>query len=271
MSDSPEKKRTLVVGASQGISSLVPTLEAAGHAVFVADPFAKGEEGNQEDSSRTYIDLADREHVFGVIEQALAQLGGLDTFLFTAANDMGVADENEDLGGVLSIEHWSDVSQRLIHGGFYCTQAVLRHMVRARAGRMIYVCADRMVDGNGRDPAMSAASCSLLALSSSIAASAFRNGVTVNALLPGVPYDGLEEPATPPEHREELVYAQNAKLLYQRERAIYELEAHAGLGWAKSVVAFIRHLESGESALVNGSVFRLANVGRVPPLLRWTY
>jgi len=272
MTDSPRKTRTLIIGAARGPSSLVGALEATSHSVFVADPFGRNVSGDKHNVPGADVDLADRKDVFGVIERGIQELGGLDSFIFTAANDMAVMSGNGQPERYLSTDYWADVSQSLIYGGFYCTQAVLRHMVGAKGGRIIYVCADGMVDGKGLDVPLTAASCSLLALSSSIAGSVFRNGMTVNAVIAGYPYADLTEPVSPSNGslREELAYSQNARQRYQRDHRVYELETQHGLGWAESLMAFIRHLESVESSLINGSVFRLANVGRESPLIRWT-
>jgi len=266
-------KRVLVIGASRGESSIGEALAASGHRVFLADPFAQHGEQSGGAVDAAAIDLSDHCAVHGVVEDAIGRLGGLDVLIFAAANDAAFFAGQHRQGDGLSVEDWERPIDRLLYGGFYATQAALRHMISLQSGQIVYLCADNAVDGQMLDPGIGAATCGLLALGSSLAASAFRNGVTINAIVAGTPFPAMSAvPEMPPEPDDAgIAYIPKAAFPVLRQRALHALGSRSGVGWPQTVAAMIGHLCAEEGRMIAGATLRLTNVSKGPPWIRWTY
>lgn len=266
-------KKILVIGSADEKSSIARTLALSGHQVILADPWSSVPEALPGVEGVMSFDIGNRESVFDLFDRATATLGGLDVLVFAAASDAAFNLRDGRKIARISNEEWRHSINHLLYGGFYCTQAALRRMITQCSGSIIYLCADRAIDGNVREPSIAAASCGLLALSSSLAASAFRHGVTMNALILGAPFSATEElPPLPQEPVEaQLAYAPKAAFAAMRERILHLHNKRTGIGWPESVAAMVNYLCSDEGGLIAGSTLRLPNVGKLPPLIRWSY
>jgi len=264
-------RKILVIGGETG-SVTAPALAAHGHRVALADPWASPD--NTPDGIECVIaaDLSDRSAVFDMFDDAAAALGGLDTLVFTAANDAALRSGDNQVRVDPSPHAWRETVYRVLYGGVYSTQAALRRMVPQGSGRIFYLCSDQAIAGNVADPAVAAANCGLLALSSSLATSSFLQGVTLNALTLGSPYEPTDELPPIPEESDvdELPYLRKASDAVRRQRILHRLYENDGVDWAKSVVGMLSHLCSDEAALIAGSTLRLSNIGRDRPLVRWS-
>lgn len=266
-------KKILVIGAADEKSSIAQALAASGHQVILADPWSPEPSTLSGVAGVMSFDLGNRDAVFDLFDRAATALDGLDTLVFAAANDAAFSLNDGRKRQGISNEEWRRSVNHLLYGGFYSTQAALRRMIAQRSGSIVYLCADLAVDGNIREPSIAAISCGLLAMSSSLAASAFRHGVTMNALILGMPFPAIDKfPVLPEESAEgELAYAPKAAFAAMRERTLHLLNKRADIGWHESVAAMVSHLSSDEGGLISGSTLRLPNVGKLPPLIRWSY
>lgn len=266
-------KRVLLVGAAQGESSVAQTLGLAGCQVIVADPWASRPTSSDRVKAVIPVDLARRAMVFDSFSKATSMLGGLDALVFAAANDATSIPRDVVEGGGTVVSAWQRTILQLVNGSFYCTQAALRRMVPQGAGSVVYLCADRAVDGSVKDMGLAAANTGILALSSSLAASAFRHGVTMNAVVLGEPLASAPEVSSSPDDPGEEVLAYTTKAAHHvmRTQVIRNLYERTGIGWAESVAALVGYLCSDAGALVTGSTLRLTSLGKQPPLIRWSY
>lgn len=266
-------KNVLLIGAATGEGSLARALVTAGHRVVVASPWGEGAAAASSCDNLIHIDLADRAAVFGAFKAAIQNLGHVDVLVNATAHDAAVTAEPVDIAESGASFSWRRTITELSNGSFYCTQAALRHMVSRSSGQIVYICADQAADGSLRVPEVCAATCGVLALSSALAGSAFRHGISMNSLIVGAPYGTLEAPPALPETpgAPVLAYASKASYPILRDRQLHTLQEQAGVGWSEAVVGLIDHLGADAGRLIAGATLRVANIGRQAPFIRWTY
>jgi 3-oxoacyl-[acyl-carrier protein] reductase len=85
----------------------------------------------------------------------------------------------------LKEEDWDQVIDTDLKGVFLCTKAVVRPMMKQRAGRIINISSVVGVAGNAGQVNYSAAKAGMLGLTKSTAREVASRGITVNAIAPG--------------------------------------------------------------------------------------
>src|SRR5262249_16235197 len=123
-------------------------------------------------------DVSSSRDVARVVDVAMAKFGRIDALVSNAAiGPLGtVLDTDEDL--------WDRIVDVNLKGAFLCAKAVLPHMIRQGAGRIVIV-------GSGAGwgkPNMAAYAASkggLFALAASMAYDHFHDGIRVNTVIPG--------------------------------------------------------------------------------------
>jgi 3-oxoacyl-[acyl-carrier protein] reductase len=80
---------------------------------------------------------------------------------------------------------WDDVLRTNLNSVFYCTQAVIRGMMKARFGRVIAVSSVTGLIGNMGQANYAAAKAGILGFIKSVAREAASRGVTANVIAPG--------------------------------------------------------------------------------------
>jgi 3-oxoacyl-[acyl-carrier protein] reductase len=82
-------------------------------------------------------------------------------------------------------QDWDDVINTDLRGAFLCTRAVLRGMVRNRAGRIIAISSVSGVTGNAGQANYAAAKAGLIGFVRSVAREVASRGITANVVAPG--------------------------------------------------------------------------------------
>jgi 3-oxoacyl-[acyl-carrier protein] reductase len=80
---------------------------------------------------------------------------------------------------------WDDVLRTNLNSVFYCTQAVIRGMMKARVGRIIAISSVSGLVGNAGQANYAAAKAGILGFVKSVAREAASRGVTANVIAPG--------------------------------------------------------------------------------------
>lgn len=188
-----EGKIALVTGGGRGIGAgIAKYLAQAGADVLIADYTKElAEEGAAAiaaEGKRTaaiQVDVRKPDSVTAMIDVVEKQFGRLDI----AMNNAGIV----SLGGVgdLTLEQWNDVIDINLRGVFLCCQAEIKLMRKAQYGRIINTSS---IAGKVGFPALSHYSASkfgVIGFTNAIAKEVAKEGITVNALCPGIVGTGM--------------------------------------------------------------------------------
>ncbi len=181
------KDRTaLVTGATGGIGdAIAKMLHARGATVAIS--------GRQEDKlnalagelgERVHVlpcDLADREQVGQLVDQAIAAMGSLDILV----NNAGMTKDN--LFMVMKDEQWDDVIAVNLTSTFRLMRAAARAMMRAKSGygRIINISSVSGIIGNPGQGNYAASKAGMIGMTKSLARETASRGITANCIAPG--------------------------------------------------------------------------------------
>ena len=177
----------VVTGSGRGIGREI-ALVLAGHGarLVVSDIDAAAAERvaaeikeSNADSIAVAADITAREQVTNLIDRTVAAFGQIDILV----NNAGIT--RDTLLMRMSETDWDQVLTTNLKGAFLCTQAVVRHMLRQRWGRIINIASVVGLIGNAGQANYAAAKAGLIGLTKTTAREVGSRGVTVNAIAPG--------------------------------------------------------------------------------------
>lgn len=230
----------MVTGAGRNIGRSIALKLASGGAdvVILVRSDRQGAEGVAEEvrslGRRALVALADvrDERAIGrVVQDAQEALGPLTVLVNNAAV------RREMPFGDLSLEEWREVVGVNLDGAFVCSQAVLPGMVEAGWGRIANIAGLTGQTGAAHRAHVVAAKAGLIGLTKALALEYAANGITVNAISPGL-IDTAREGAEP-KH-----YAGQSIPVGRRGRP-------------EEVAAMVRYLVSEEAAFVTGQTLNI--------------
>ncbi|MEZ4554626.1 MAG: 3-oxoacyl-[acyl-carrier-protein] reductase [Dehalococcoidia bacterium] len=181
-------RTALVTGGSRGIGRAI-ALELAGLGANVAVSYR-----SRPDLAQTVVsdieaagaqacaveaDARDAAAVERMVETVREQLGGLDILV----NNAGMTDDTLILR--MSEDSWDSVLDTNLKGTFLATKLALRHMTRARWGRVINITSIVGEMGNAGQANYAAAKAGIIGFTRAAAREVASRGVTVNAVAPG--------------------------------------------------------------------------------------
>ncbi len=134
-----------------------------------------------------------------LVETAIATMGKVDILV----NNAGIT--RDGLLMRMSDDDWDKVLAVNLKGVFLCTRAVLRPMIKARAGRIISLSSIVGIIGNAGQANYSASKAGIIGFTKSIAKEVASRGITVNAIAPGF-IDTAMTQQLPEERRKELAW-----------------------------------------------------------------
>lgn len=178
----------IVTGAGRGIGYAIALLLASeGARVAVVSRTEANAERTADEinakhagMSKAYaVDVANHAAVKRLVEQILADFSRVDILV----NNAGLTRDN--LSMRLSEEDWDVVVDTNLKGAFNFMQAVMRPMIKQRAGRIINISSVAGLTGNPGQANYSASKAGLLGLSKSVARELASRSITVNVVAPG--------------------------------------------------------------------------------------
>jgi 3-oxoacyl-[acyl-carrier protein] reductase len=181
-------KIALVTGASRGIGAAVALkLASCGAAVAVnyAGSAAAAEAVVEQIVSAggravaIQADVSDPNAASGLVEIAIAELGGLDILV----NNAGIT--RDGLLVRMSDSDWSAVIDTNLSGVFNVTRAATRHLMKQRSGSIVNITSVVGLVGNAGQVNYAAAKAGVIGMTKSVARELAPRGVRCNAVAPG--------------------------------------------------------------------------------------
>ncbi len=236
-------KTALVTGASRGIGRAT-AIELAKNGANVAINYA----GNKDLAEEVVAELkqlgvkaianqanvANGEEVQEMVKHVIETFGTLDILV----NNAGIT--RDTLMMRMKEEDWDAVIDTNLKGVFHCSKAVMRQMMKQRAGRIINVSSVVGVLGNAGQANYVAAKAGVIGLTKSMARELANRNITVNAVAPGFIETDMTE-KLPAEVKEEML----------------KQIPLARLGQPEQVAAVIRFLASEDSSYMTGQTLHI--------------
>ena len=183
------------------------------------------------------VDVTNTAHVQKMVQTALDKYGQIDILVNNAGiNRLGPVWEMSD-------ETWQLVINVNLTGTFYCTRAVLPHMMERKKGSIVNLSSTAgWVASNEGEAHYCAAKAGVMGFTRVVAAEVARSGIRVNAVAPGLIYNPFLERIYPPE-------------FFQT----YERRVPLGrVGQPEDVANLVMFLATDQSSYVTGEVFCLS-------------
>jgi NAD(P)-dependent dehydrogenase (short-subunit alcohol dehydrogenase family) len=183
-----EHKIAVVTGAGQGIGQgiALKLAEKGAHVVVsdVREQTAIDTAAQIETMGRRALglkaDVANRGEILKMVETTIAEFGRIDILV----NNAGIARSATLLK--LSEEAWNTVLDVNLTGAFRATQAIARHMIDARYGKIVNISSIYGRTGTVGDSNYASSKAGIVGFTKSIARELARHNINVNAILPGM-------------------------------------------------------------------------------------
>jgi 3-oxoacyl-[acyl-carrier protein] reductase len=124
-------------------------------------------------------DVSSSESVNAMIEAVMAEYGRLDILI----NNAGIAQDQILMR--MTDEQWDRVIAIDLKSVFLCTRAAIKHMMKAKYGRILSLASVVGIMGNPGQSNYAAAKAGIIGFTRSMAREVGSRGITVNALAPG--------------------------------------------------------------------------------------
>ncbi|MFK7866445.1 MAG: 3-oxoacyl-[acyl-carrier-protein] reductase [Alphaproteobacteria bacterium] len=183
-------KTALITGATGGIGKGIAmafhdqgaNLILSGTRQHALEALADELKARKPDGGNLYpiaANLSDVDSIAALAKQAEAANDGIDILV----NNAGATRDNLALR--MKQEEWDEVIALDLSAVFYLTRALLKGMVKQRAGRIINISSVVGVTGNPGQINYAAAKAGLIGMSKSLAMEVATRGITVNSIAPG--------------------------------------------------------------------------------------
>jgi NAD(P)-dependent dehydrogenase (short-subunit alcohol dehydrogenase family) len=180
-------RRVLVTGSARGLGeSFVRALVAAGARVVVSDVLhERGQALAAELGDAAHyvpMDLMDPAAILAGVEAAASALGGLDGLI----NNAAITNSGGKTMTELSVDTWDRVMDVNVRGTWLVTAAARPHLAASGSGRVVNIASDTALWGAPRLLAYAASKGAVIAMTRSLAREMGEDGITVNAIAPGL-------------------------------------------------------------------------------------
>jgi 3-oxoacyl-[acyl-carrier protein] reductase len=232
------QKVVIVTGASRGIGRGIAEVLASRGAHVVAaaraDNAAAAVEGIRNaggSAEAATLDVTDSASVEAMIDGVMSRHGRIDVLV----NNAGIA--RDQLMLRMKREEWDDVITTNLTAAFTCVHAVLKPMIKRRAGRIISISSVVGQMGNAGQANYAASKAGLIGFSKAVAREVASRNITVNVVAPG------------------LVDTDMTKAVAEKAQAEWtSLIPLQRLGTPQDIASAVCFLASDEAAYITGQV-----------------
>ena len=176
-------------------------------------------------------DVSQAEEAKGLVDEVESQLGDIDVLV----NNAGIT--RDTLLARMSDEDWEEVLATNLGGAFHTCRAVVRKMLRRRAGAIVNVTSVVGLHGNPGQANYAASKAGIIGFTKALARELGNRGVRVNAVAPGY------------------ITTELTDVLSEEMRGLILSNTPLGrLGRPEDVARAVRFLCSDEAAFVTGEV-----------------
>jgi len=184
-------KTALVTGAGRGLGRVYArAFASSGAAVAVNDFDAAAAEAVAGECRALGVravsvvaDVANTDAVAGMAETVRAELGPVGILVNNAALYAGIPRRRFD---AIPVEEWRRLIDVNVTGSYLCARAVLPHMLERRWGRIVNVSSSTVQLGRPGFLHYVTSKAAILGLTRSMARELGADGITVNAVMPGL-------------------------------------------------------------------------------------
>ena len=244
-------RRVLITGGAGGLGlAFAEAAARAGARVAIADVRADEvqaaatnlrEQGLPVDGLA--LDLREPHSIDACVEAAVERLGGLDGLV----NNAAVTNSGGKPGEALDIATWDLVMQVNVRGAWLMTNACLPALRASGRGAVVNLASDTPLWGAPNLLAYTASKGALIAMTRTLARELGADGITVNAIAPGLVE--VEATAYVPAERHEL---------YRRQRAIQRAQLPGDVsGAVLFALSDLSRFVTGQTLPVNGGFVML--------------
>ena len=232
------QKVVIVTGASRGIGRGIAEVLASRGAHIVAAARGDNAAGTVEaitgaggKAEAASLDVTDGGSVEALVEGVIERHGCIDILV----NNAGIA--RDQLMLRMRREEWDDVIATNLTAAFTCVHAVLKPMIKRRAGRIISISSVVGQMGNPGQANYAASKAGLISFSKALAREVASRNITVNVVAPG------------------LVATDMTKAVAEKAQAEWNsLIPLQRLGTPQDVACAVCFLASDEAAYITGQV-----------------
>ncbi len=180
-------RRVLVTGAARGLgAAFARALVDAGAQVVLSDVLhARGQAMAAELGAQAHyvpMDLSDAMSIQAGVEQAAAAMGGLDGLI----NNAAITNSGGKTMDQLEADMWDRVMDVNVRGTWQATVAATPHLAASGSGRVVNLASDTAMWGAPRLMAYIASKGAVIAMTRGMARELGAQGITVNAIAPGL-------------------------------------------------------------------------------------
>jgi 3-oxoacyl-[acyl-carrier protein] reductase len=231
-------RTAIVTGASRGIGRAIATALAARGAFVVAAARGSHAAGTVDaigaaggSAEAATLDVTDPASIERLVASVLDSRGRIDILV----NNAGIT--RDQLMLRMKRDDWDAVLATNLTGAFSCVQAVLKPMVKQRAGRIVSISSVVGQTGNAGQANYAAAKAGLIGFTKAMAREVASRNVTVNAVAPG------------------LVETDMTKAIAEKAQIDWAAQIPLGrLGAPDDIAASACFLASDEAAYITGHV-----------------